>query len=241
SWAGTFGATLFANVNLENNALLRPYIQGYVRQEWNYRSGFDFAPVGEPAGIARRDQAHFFGGGGAGLTYTLGDTTYGAAIYYEASGDERTLGGRLGMSVKLDDALAERDKGLVLKAAQDKRPLSWSGFYMGLNAGGVWGNARANTSVACLDTSDVTVAPFINHTDCPFPSAAESAAVGAAGGGKMSDRGFTGGVQAGFNVQAGRFVYGLEVDLQSFNLGGARSGAANDPVNLGNVITVGTS
>ena len=242
TWTGTVGATLFGNINLENNALLRPYIQGYVRQEWNYRSGFDFQEVGDPADTARRDQAHLYGGVDAGLTYAIGNMTYGAAIYYEASGDQRTFGGRLGMSVKLDDALkGERDKRLILKAAQDKGPLSWSGFYVGLNAGGIWGDARANTSIACLDTSDVTVAPFINHINCPFPSSAESAAVGAAGSGKISDRGFTGGVQAGVNVQTGRLVYGLEVDVQSFKLGGARTGTANDPVNVGNVITVGTS
>ena len=241
TWAGTFGATLFANMSLENNALLRPYIQGYVRQEWDYRSGFDFTLVGQPAGTARQDQAHFYGGVDAGLTYTLGNMTYGAAIYYEGSGDERTLGGRVGMSVKLDDALRiERDKRLILKA-EDKRPFSWSGFYVGLNAGGVWGDARANKSVACLDTSDVTVAPFVNHIDCPFPSPAESAAVNAAGSGKISDRSFTGGGQAGVNVQSGRLVYGLEVDVQSFKLGGARTGTANDPVNLGNVIRVGTA
>jgi len=252
TWAGTVGATLFANMNLENNALLRPYIQGYVRQEWGYRSGFDFVLVGKPADTNRQDQAHFYGGVDAGLTYAIGNMTYGAAIYYEASGDERTLGGRVGMSVKLDDALkAERDRGLVLKAPQNKGPAGWSGFYVGLNAGGVWGNARANTSTACLDTSQppdpndpnpiFDPHPNDNHIDCPFPSSTESAAVGTAGSGKISDRGFTGGGQAGVNVQTGRLVYGLEVDLQSFKLGGARTGTANDPVNVGNVITVGTS
>jgi outer membrane immunogenic protein len=237
TWTGSIGATLFSNVSLENNALLRPYIQGYARQEWGYRSGFDFAPVDEPAGTSRQDQAHLYGGVDAGLTYAVGNMTYGAAIYYEASGDQRTLGGRLGMSVKLDDAFkAERDKRLILKAPQDKGPLSWSGFYVGLNAGGVWGDARASTSIACLDTSTPP-----NHIDCPFALPADSAAVSAAGTGKISDRGFTGGVQAGVNLQTGRLVYGLEVDVESFKLGGARTGTANDPVHVGNVITVGTS
>jgi outer membrane immunogenic protein len=231
TWTGTVAATLFSNINLENNALLRPYIQGYARQEWNYRNGFDFQEVGEPAGTSRRDQAHFFGGVDAGLTYTLGNMTYGAAIYYEASGDQRTLGGRLGMSVKLDDLFkAERDKRLIVKAAQDKGPLSWSGFYAGLNAGGVWADARTNTSTACLAADQI---------DCPFLTS--TAPVSAAGSGRISDRGFTGGVQAGVNLQTGRLVYGLEVDAQSFKLGGTRIGTANDPAHLGNVITVGTS
>jgi hypothetical protein len=38
----------------------------------------------------------------AGLTYALGKMTLGAAIYYEGSADERTLGGRLGASWKLN-------------------------------------------------------------------------------------------------------------------------------------------
>jgi outer membrane immunogenic protein len=48
-------------------------------------------------------------------------------------------------------------------------------------------------------------------------------------------------MQAGVNLQTGRLVYGLEVDVESFKLGGARTGTANDPVHVGNVITVGTS
>jgi outer membrane immunogenic protein len=48
-------------------------------------------------------------------------------------------------------------------------------------------------------------------------------AVNAAGTGSLSDRGFTGGVQGGYNIQTGNFVFGLEIDAESFNLGASRS------------------
>ncbi len=91
-------------MTLQGNALLRPYIQGYVRQEFGYRNSFmAIQSDGFFLGNFLQTQAHTYGGVDAGLTYTQGNTTVGAAIYYEASGDERTLGGRLGMSQKLDD------------------------------------------------------------------------------------------------------------------------------------------
>src|SRR5262245_51463172 len=36
TWTGTATATLFSNITLADNALLRPYISGYIRQEWGY-------------------------------------------------------------------------------------------------------------------------------------------------------------------------------------------------------------
>ncbi len=48
------------------------------------------------------DQAHVYGGVDAGLSYVHGGMTLGAAVYYEGSSDERTLGGRVGMSWKLN-------------------------------------------------------------------------------------------------------------------------------------------
>jgi outer membrane immunogenic protein len=222
TWTGTGAVTLFSNLTLQDNALLRPYIQGYIRQEWGYRNEFDFLLTDGTSGTVREDQKHFYGGVDAGLTYTQGSTTFGAAIYYEASGDERTLGGRLGMSQKLDGAVA---------AAQAKG-FTWSGFFVGVNAGRAWGDARTSTSVVCLDPAQV---------DCPFTLPSQFAAIGAAGSGTMSDRGFVGGVQAGYNLQTGSLVFGLEVDVQSFRLAASRSVTTQDPNNVLNSITVGTS
>src|SRR5262245_1553780 len=110
TWTGTAAATVFSNMPLADGAYLRPYIQGYVRQEGGYRSTLDGVQSdGTPLGVTHLEQNHLYGGVDAGLTYTQGDTTLGAAIYYEASGDEHTLGGRLGLSQKLD-SLAARSK-----------------------------------------------------------------------------------------------------------------------------------
>ena len=198
TWTGTVGLTLFSNMALENNAILRPYISGYLRQEWDYRNGLTFTRSDGAISITAYEQAHSYAGVDAGLTYAKGNTTYGAAIYYEASGDERSLGGRFGMSMKLDDTLA---------STRSKGPFNWSGFYAGVNAGSAWGHADSNTSMTCL-LADQT---------CPF-GPAQFPAVAAAGSGNLSDQAFTGGGQIGLNWQTGSLVYGLELDLQSFKL-----------------------
>src|SRR5262249_46813214 len=213
TWTGTGGLTPFNNLSLQDSALLRPYIQGYVRQEFGYRNSRTAVQSdGVFLGTALETQAHTYGGVDAGLTYTQGNTTVGAAIYYEASTDERTLGGRVGMSQKLDD----------LGGGTQSRRLNWSGFYAGLNGGGAWGEADLVTSVQCLDTSDPAVTLQPNGIDCPF-SQPQFAAIRAAGNGTLSDHGLTGGAQAGINFQTGSVVFGLEADIQSFRLAASRS------------------
>ena len=240
TWTGTAAATVFSNMPLADGAYLRPYIQGYVRQEWGYRSTLDaIQSDGTPLGVTHLEQNHLYGGVDAGLTYTQGDTTLGAAIYYEASGDEHTLGGRLGLSQKLD-SLAARSK-----------TFSWSGFYVGLNGGMAWGDARATTSAVCNDTHEIdpSIDPAVdpdnplagpNGVRCPFATG-QLAVIGATGTGDLSDRGFVGGAQAGVNVQKGSLVFGLEVDAQSFRLGASRAATAADPNNAANLITVATA
>ena len=231
TWAGTGAATLFSNMALADGAFLRPYIQGYVRQEWGYRAEVEAVRSdGLPLGVTVQQQKHLYGGVDAGLTYSQGDATVGAAIYYEASGDERTLGGRLGFSQKLDSATA----------AARRDGFNWSGFYVGINGGAAWGDARARTSAVCTDTTPVPPDGLGAGVDCPF-AADQVAAVGPIGSGSLSDRGILGGVQAGVNVQKGSLVYGFEVDVQSFNLGASRSGTGQDPNNAGNQITIATS
>ena len=78
-------------------------------------------------------------------------------------------------------------------------PLSWTGFYVGANAGGVWGNS-SNSANEVFGYSPAGV------------GAGLSAAPGASGG---SNSGFIGGLQVGYNKQfAGAFVGGLEADIQ---------------------------
>ena len=54
------------------------------------------------SGLVHYDQAHTYGGVDLGATYTLGKMTLGAAAYYDMSADDRTFGGRLGASWKLN-------------------------------------------------------------------------------------------------------------------------------------------
>ena len=67
---------------------------------------------------------------------------------------------------------------------------TWTGFYIGLNAGGAWAGSR-----------DVTVTG-------PGGGPA-NAVIGGSG-----DGAFVGGLQAGYNWQSGAFVYGVEADIQ---------------------------
>jgi outer membrane immunogenic protein len=232
TWTGSATATLFANMTLPDGALLRPYIAGYVRQEWGYRNELEATRSdGLFLGEFLYQQKHLYGGVDAGVTYAQGATTFGASLYYEGSGDERTLGGRLGLSQKLDGAVA---------AAQSKS-FTWSGFYAGLNAGKTWATSKVGTSVECLDIAPPGEDLPDGIFSCDFTTAAEqpagpgslpAAAVNAAGTGKLSDHGFAAGVQAGYNLQTGGLVFGLEIDASSFNLGAARSATA-----LGTTVT----
>lgn len=74
---------------------------------------------------------------------------------------------------------------------------SWTGFYVGLNAGVGWSDSR-----------DVVVTG-------PTPG---SSGVLTGGGG---DGAFVGGGQIGYNWQSGSIVYGLETDIQYVDAGGS--------------------
>jgi hypothetical protein len=102
TWTGTGAVTLFTNLTLQGNALLRPYIQAYVRQEWDYQNEIEAT---EPDGTFTRatfDQRHLYGGLDAGLTYAFQNMTLGGSVYFEGSSDEETLGGRIGATWKLN-------------------------------------------------------------------------------------------------------------------------------------------
>lgn len=106
---------------------------------------------------------------------------------------------------------------------------SWTGFYLGAYAGGAWGRSHANTTVDCSAT---TIPPaYLCESGVPL-SAPNASAVSAAGTGTITASGFTGGVEAGYNVQADRFVYGLETDFGAMHLRGARQGNGTYPAFL---------
>lgn len=102
---------------------------------------------------------------------------------------------------------------LPVKAPRHKPPVaipySWTGFYLGGNAGGAW----AKVPVLFLSGS---------------PTPADNAAENLAGTTDFRPSTFVGGIQGGFNWQSGPVLIGLELDYSSFRLN-AQQGPANYP------------
>ena len=98
-------------------------------------------------------------------------------------------------------------------------PFTWTGFYIGVNAGGIWPSGSRNASL--LDPNAAIDGGF---SDAAFP-----------GGLGSQSAGFIGGGQAGYNWQTGAFVLGVETDFdgttlsKSFNNIGAPFAARPSP------------
>jgi opacity protein-like surface antigen len=105
---------------------------------------------------------------------------------------------------------------------------TWAGFYAGATAGGAWGSFDPQTVVT-------------NNTY--FTTAANAAAVNAAGMQSINPRSFAGGLEAGYNWQWGGWVAGLEADLESFRLEGRaiNGGPYPTPLATANSFAITTS
>jgi outer membrane immunogenic protein len=134
---------------------------------------------------------------------------------------------RLLGSVALSALLASSAMAADLPVKAPPRPaavFSWAGFYAGLNAGGAWGRSDAVTSASCAP-----VPGFASYFCTPAVAQANAAAVSAAGTGSLSGSGFTGGAQVGYNFQNRNLVFGVELDVESFNLRLSRQAAGTYP------------
>jgi outer membrane immunogenic protein len=80
-------------------------------------------------------------------------------------------------------------------------PFTWTGFYIGLNAGGIWPSGSRNASLFAPSA-------FAFPITASFP-----------GGLGSQSAGFIGGGQAGYNWQTGAFVLGVETDFDGTTLG----------------------
>lgn len=80
--------------------------------------------------------------------------------------------------------------------------MTWSGFYVGVNLGGVVDRVRAN--VSSVTPNIAPLAPFIPNIHA-------------------SHTGVIGGVQVGYNHQFGAFVAGLEADISGTSAKGTQS------------------
>jgi len=109
----------------------------------------------------------------------------------------------------------------------------WTGLYIGLNAGGAWGTSHSDVAVTspgdffaanCFPDGGQTC--WVNTVD--VSNAARRSA--------LTNSGFAGGGQIGYNWQVANTVWGIEADINSFNLSmsGARTVATVNP-NAGTV------
>lgn len=104
-----------------------------------------------------------------------------------------------------------------IKDAPYVAPFSWTGFYVGVNGGYAWGDSKHSSSFSCTVVGN-----------CPFVAASEPVIANAASG-TLDANGWTGGVQAGYNIQAGSLVYGVEVDFNYLDVNGSRAAAGTTP------------
>lgn len=119
------------------------------------------------------------------------------------------------------------------KAAPVKRQSadsdSWKGFYIGGNVGGTTSNHSLVTSTTfCGGIANFTLSAtnVATVTPCFFAQSSVDL-VNRAGNREAKPKGFTGGVQAGYNFQSGNFVAGVEVDFNSARQNQTVSGRDN--------------
>ena len=104
---------------------------------------------------------------------------------------------------------------LPVRAAPAAPPLqNWTGWYVGLNAGGAWGN---DSSFDNSVLSSFCNAPLVGCASSQFSNAA-AAALPSAFDPDLS--GFIGGGQFGYNYQIGQVVWGFEADFQGTSIKG---------------------
>jgi len=98
---------------------------------------------------------------------------------------------------------------LLLGARPAAAQYNWTGGYLGVNAGGAWGNSDVRTGTVFSPTG--------------YFAASSATSIHSAGKGSVSPGGFTGGTQGGYNWQTGSLVLGLEADFEYLGQDSTRS------------------
>jgi outer membrane immunogenic protein len=122
-------------------------------------------------------------------------------------------------------------KRMVSKAPIVAPMFSWTGFYIGANVGGAWGEADNQLSIVNGPPGD----QFFN------PAATRDLDVARAGTGNARSSAFTGGFQAGYNLQMNRLVLGIEADFGAMGLKGQRSGTFPYSDDINHPFSISTS
>jgi outer membrane immunogenic protein len=104
---------------------------------------------------------------------------------------------------------------------------NWTGFYVGLNAGGAWSESNATTSTIFSPTG------YFATTSVP--------AIGTVGNQNLNRTSFTGGVTGGYNWQINNAVIGVEGDFNYFGFKKSASGTGIYPCCAPTSFTVNTS
>lgn len=94
----------------------------------------------------------------------------------------------------------------------------WTGFYVGLSAGGGFGLGGIHNNV----TSALCSVAFIG-LGCDLDQASSAAVAAVPGGFDTHPSGFIGGGQIGYNYQMGWFVWGVEADFSGADISGSAS------------------
>jgi len=104
---------------------------------------------------------------------------------------------------------------------------NWTGFYVGLNAGGAWNESNMTTSTIFSPIG------YFATTSVP--------AIGTVGNQNINRSGFTGGATAGYNWQVGGAVLGVETDFNYVGIRGSSTGTALYPCCAPSTFTVNSS
>lgn len=100
NWNASVTGTLFTIVNLSGGGVMRPYVLASYKRVFDEDIELNLQSAAASLTL-QYEQAQDFGKGEIGFDVVDGQFTYGAAVYTEFSSDEETIGGRLGISVKL--------------------------------------------------------------------------------------------------------------------------------------------
>jgi outer membrane immunogenic protein len=121
----------------------------------------------------------------------------------------------LGILIALTGATCATAADLYVKAPVVAPAYNWTGFYIGGNVGGAWGNFDPTTSTV--------------FSPIGYFAASSIPAINAVGIQNGRSSGFTGGFEAGYNWQISNVVLGVEGDIESFGLSSSATGGAVYP------------
>jgi len=135
----------------------------------------------------------------------------------------------VGLAAAMLSTLAAQAADMPVKAPMAAAPpCLWCGFYVGLNAGYV--RTDNGMSVVSTPTPDATLGVV--------PGVSEGLAALSTGGLPVGRTdGFIGGAQAGYNWAAGRFLAGIEADIQGLSNNRTTGTLVNSAVVVGSLIT----